>query len=747
MTLLFPKFPWEKESQLDVTNGLVSTRSCWQPTCDPTQACNGDQRSPIVEICDESVLSSAEPRPLSVLQKQEVEVVAVPSDPPRDAPGDIDFRSDKESWDEVFGDLLQQFAREQSSFLSVNQRRLEALLAGQNAVFQKVWQSGVPSHGGLFGAVDSFSSTGTQRIQVSASARSTDSIIREVSNPREGRETSQPRNQIDLGGKVSQRAGPPLARLRPEPVEDPSSVGGVPSNKTLPDMQVGYSKNVLHLQRSGSTVATVASRTPRLTFINARERVQCLYSQSIRNYRVKQTSSRSTIFKTYIANRNLLGLYDCVCVRKLVQTDAFTFLTAFLVLANAVVIGVEINREVLGTIKAYDQRLSGRDTSFQLDEYFHLIDRCFVATFAMELVLRVLGQGFSFLLSSEWKWNLFDAVLVISSLLQLALLSVGPKLTFVRTLRLMRMFRSLRVIRIFRFAGLFKHCRLMFLAILHAAVPLFWSCFFMIFILFIFSVFLLEGVATHIRDASGPDATVDELKLYYNSLSMTLLTLFMSVTGGVSWWEVAQPLLNVSVGYLLLFLTFVVLLLLAAMNIFTGIFVNEAVSLASQDSEFAQQEEEAKNRAHLVALHSYFKEADSDGSGTISREEYRAYMHSWEGQKFLNKVGLDVSDEEAFFREIDVDGNGLLELDEFVVGCMHLLRGSKAIDMASLAAENRRMMKWNTKKSAAIRADLKTIKADMEELRRSLALTFPTASMDGPTPVVDLPCTGMGRRR
>lgn len=121
-------------------------------------------------------------------------------------------------------------------------------------------------------------------------------------------------------------------------------------------------------------------------------------------------------------------------------------------------------------------------------------------------------------------------------------------------------------------------------------------------LVFIFSVIYVDGVATHISDAAVSEPDVDELRTFFGSVSMSLLTLLMSVLGGGSWWEVLRPLMKASPWLGLLFVLCVLVTVLAAMNIITGVFVNDSLEAASMDRDLLIQVDMEDNRNLLLKL-------------------------------------------------------------------------------------------------------------------------------------------------
>ena len=188
-------------------------------------------------------------------------------------------------------------------------------------------------------------------------------------------------------------------------------------------------------------------------------------------------------------------------------------------------------------------------------------------------------------------------MMVGASLLELGLL-VSFNLSYIRVLRILRIARSLRMIHLLKFSGL-RNLRLMLMAILGSAIPLLWAGLVLVFLMFFFGVIFLNGAADYTAEASMGDQNVVQFKLFFSDLPMTLLTLFMCITGGINWWEVQQLFLDMSLAYALVFVLFVLVTLLAAMNVITGIFVTDAVQMARLDSEMKVQQEMDENRYYL----------------------------------------------------------------------------------------------------------------------------------------------------
>merc|ERR1712136_11532 len=176
--------------------------------------------------------------------------------------------------------------------------------------------------------------------------------------------------------------------------------------------------------------------------------------------------------------------------------------------------------------------------------------------------------------------------------------------------------------------------------------------------------------------------------VYFSSMSMALLTLFMSITGGVSWWEVQRLLLQVHVVYGVVFVCFISVMLLAVLNIITGIFVTDAVEMAASDHDVMMQAEQEMKLDQVKKLRQLFDRFDTNEKSVLTLEDFESHIKDPEVQVILGML-----DAPAFFKLLDVDKSGEVEIDEFVMGCLNLKGKTKMMDMEVTVQDTRRMVK------------------------------------------------------
>lgn len=248
---------------------------------------------------------------------------------------------------------------------------------------------------------------------------------------------------------------------------------------------------------------------------------------------------------------------------------------------------------------------------------------------------------------------------------------------------------------------------------MHSVVPLFWAVIVIVIMTFCFAAVFVQGIEEYIDAQALVNVNVQGMKSYYNSLGMAILTLFMSITGGLSWWEAARPLLGVSLGYLFLFCGFVVLALIVAMNIFTGIFVNDALSLASMNRDMLALAEEERGRANEKLLRCLFKEADLDGSGELDLDEFEQFFANEDAKSTVASMGVANSNAAQMFKELDVDEDLTIDVEDFVSGCLGRLGKEQQREQVS---ETFRMMVLTTKHVKQITEEVSSLRTATQSL-------------------------------
>ncbi|OLQ12080.1 Voltage-dependent calcium channel type D subunit alpha-1 [Symbiodinium microadriaticum] len=275
----------------------------------------------------------------------------------------------------------------------------------------------------------------------------------------------------------------------------------------------------------------------------------------------------------------MLGYGTRVLVLLLIVANAVTWSRKMWVL-----LGVEI--DVASTLPESD-----------IPSWYGMVNTLIVAFFVLdpspdsEIAMKFFAYG----CSGFWRgpgsgWNIFDFVIVALSAVETALdlfaktiaseMFGSDALSVVRTLRLARALRGFRAFRLVRH---FSALRALILSIVSTIGSLMWTLVLLVILFYSFGVILMQLVTDY---------------CFWSSIRQSMLTLFFSITSGISWSEAGfesssamNPLEDVSmlaVGTMLVYITLSVFTIL---NVVTGVFVNTAIERASADKEIASLKE------------------------------------------------------------------------------------------------------------------------------------------------------------
>lgn len=179
------------------------------------------------------------------------------------------------------------------------------------------------------------------------------------------------------------------------------------------------------------------------------------------------------------------------------------------------------------------------------------------------------------------------------------------------------------------------------------------------------------------------------MKLYWSSLPGSMLTLFQGITGGLDWGQTVPALLEISVVLVIALTAYIGFMVFAVLNVVTGIFCNTAIETASADKELAVMTQLANQKQYAESIRGIFKEIDQDGSEEITIDEFQRGMANEKLAAYFASVDIDVSDAWTLFSLIDGDRSGVIDLEEFVAGCIQLRGSAKAIHIARVNYEHK----------------------------------------------------------
>merc|ERR1739846_173771 len=128
--------------------------------------------------------------------------------------------------------------------------------------------------------------------------------------------------------------------------------------------------------------------------------------------------------------------------------------------------------------------------------------------------------------------------------------------------------------------------------------------------------------------------------LNFGSVMAGMLTLFKATNGGEDWGIYYTLLAKIGWMPSLGFLFFLLFWFVSVWNIVISIFIEKVLCLAQGDMEEQLIQKRRQNIVDAAELRSIMKQADTDGSGKLSRVELMAFLSDPKIRCFFEVRGM-----------------------------------------------------------------------------------------------------------
>lgn len=350
------------------------------------------------------------------------------------------------------------------------------------------------------------------------------------------------------------------------------------------------------------------------------------------------------------------------CAIRLVQAHSFTYVVSFMVMANAVFIGIETEVRRCGDLAKYDA--------------WYVLQVLFSLAFCSELGIRLFAERTDFFHDA---WNLFDSVVVIVSACDTAVLHHLEGGSTVDLILVLRILRLVRLVRIFRLLRFFKELWLLVGGMFDAVRTLSWAWLLIFLMIYIPAIFATRMFGKPHEDDSF-------LVAQFGTLPRSMYTLFQVMTGE-GWADIARRVMKVEKWSWIFFLCFIFATTFALMHVVVAVIVQNTVEHASHCREEEKQSKAHREQTILAKILEVFEMADSDCDGEMSRLEFLQSLQNPTVLRHLHEINVDVRQAENLFDILDYDESGNLDLCEFVEGVLRARGEAKAKDVLAVQCD------------------------------------------------------------
>merc|ERR1712232_1100737 len=166
--------------------------------------------------------------------------------------------------------------------------------------------------------------------------------------------------------------------------------------------------------------------------------------------------------------------------------------------------------------------------------------------------------------------------------------------------------------------------------------------------IYIFALIFAQGFVSFLtfeRDTVDQDILQDAFK-FFGSVSLTIVNLYMAVTGGNDWAIYYNIISRFGTFYTVAFIFFLFFFSFALFNILTGVLIEKAFEAGQPDRDELILEQCRKTKKDADEFRAFFISLDTDKSGTISFSEFVECMQDERLVSYMASVGLEVHDVE-----------------------------------------------------------------------------------------------------
>lgn len=365
----------------------------------------------------------------------------------------------------------------------------------------------------------------------------------------------------------------------------------------------------------------------------------------------------------------------CTCIQKmclwLVCLEYFDYVMGLAIIANAVLMGVQA-----------DIAVQNARTGAKEPPVIRAVAVALGAVFTAELVIRILAYRGDFFTKPGWRWNIFDFLLVFLQLSEEVVTvlvyensdAVSVNLSFMRILRVLRLVRIVRLVRVLR---LIRELRTLVQSIASTMTSLLWTVVLLLLLIFVVGICFTQVVADVGLEAPQLIQEGTDTFEYYGSLLRSVMSLYQSITSGISWRDASQPLERHQPIMGLIFAVYIAFAALAMLNVITGVFVESAMASAREE-----------NTVTVVSrMRELVSKMEIGESGRMTWEQFEGQLNNPIMEAYFKSLDLSVTEAESLFRLLDIDNEGSIEVEEFIAGCCRIHGPAKAIDLTTLMCQ------------------------------------------------------------
>jgi Ca2+-binding EF-hand superfamily protein len=185
-----------------------------------------------------------------------------------------------------------------------------------------------------------------------------------------------------------------------------------------------------------------------------------------------------------------------------------------------------------------------------------------------------------------------------------------------------------------------------------------------------------------LQDESNPMEMRRDVYQRFGSFTRALVSMFELTLG--SWYAPVCLLQEVNDWWAVGCLVYICIVWFAVVQVIRGVFISETFKVAGSDHELMIKQKNRQIQEHTRNMEQFIMEADIDGDGFVSLEEFLDIVQDPRVKMWIAAMGVEIRDAEHVFDLLDNEGDKKLSAQEVVQGIAKLKGGATAVDIMML---------------------------------------------------------------
>lgn len=322
-----------------------------------------------------------------------------------------------------------------------------------------------------------------------------------------------------------------------------------------------------------------------------------------------------------------------------------------------------------------------------IEDIFFGLEHLFTVFFAIELVVRLIAQGLSYLKHFA---SCLDALIVlVSSLDSWVLTPLGETgMSNLVLLRLLRLVRLSKVFRVFRVMRVFGSLRVLVKAVTNSIGALFWSMALLFIIELSASLLMARLLHPYIQDSEVDPEVRSFLFAKFGTCVRAFLTMFELTMAPGAFIAYRWMFDDVGVWVVAIIHVYVCLVTFAVIRVITAMFLRATLAADKDDSEEQAHVEYVKLLESATQHHHDIEEGDLHNADahrkeeTIQKDDLQLLLALPRFQKWLTTGALTDSDAHWLYDAMWQDSNNCVYLGDYLTALMKMRGPARATDIA-----------------------------------------------------------------